>query len=91
MIDLTKPEARRAVRTIVQAIVQFALIAFVWSLIDNLHGDVGALREIARISLGIVALGELGYAMENGARAIKFSVSKDGASGEAEGDSDVAK
>jgi hypothetical protein len=88
MIDLKQPDARRGMRTVVQALVQFALIGLIYSLVDDLHGDTSALSEIARFALIIVIIDSLGYALENGARAIKFSASKDGISADASGNTD---
>jgi len=78
MIDLTNPEARRGFRSVVQGLVQFALLAFVYSLIDDLHGDAPSLRLIALAALLIIGLDELGYVMENGMRAFKVTASASG-------------
>lgn len=70
------PEKRRALRSIVQAIVVFVLLAFLWFWAGRLDGD--GLREVARWALAIVGLGTLGYVMENGLRAIKVKAGRDG-------------
>lgn len=82
---LTNPESRRALRSAVQALVALALVALAWWLTELLKTDNRALIEIARIALGIVGLGTLGYAFENGMRAFKLSAGRDGVTFEAGG------
>jgi hypothetical protein len=82
---ISNPEFRRGIRTIVQALVQFALLAFVYSLIDDLHGDAESLRQIALVALAIIAADEVGYCLENGARALKLSAGRDGVTVDASG------
>lgn len=88
-MNLSNPEARRALRSVVQAAVVLMLLALVWWLSERLQAPE-ALREIARWSLGIVGLGTFFYGLENTTRAFKLSAGRSGVSieagGEAEGD-----
>ena len=77
-------ETRRALRSIVQAIVAFVLLAFAWAWSAKLDPD--GLREAMRWALGIIGLGTLGYVMENGLRAIKIKAGPDGIDVSAGGD-----
>lgn len=70
---LTNPEGRRALRSVVQALAVFILLAYLWYWAERLDGP--ALREVARWSLAIIGLAELGYVMENGIRSFKASKS----------------
>lgn len=81
---LTSPESRRGLRSIVQAAVVLALLWFVWDWADRLDGD--GLRETTRWALAIVALGTLGYIMENTTQAFKLSASASGLQVESEGE-----
>ena len=81
---LKNPEARRGLRSLVQAIVIGILLALIWQWADRF--DPGTLREAMRWSLGIIGLGTLGYVMENGLRALKLKAGKDGLEIEAGGE-----
>lgn len=78
------PEKRRALRSIVQAVVAFVLLGFLWFWAERLQS--AALLEVTRWALAIIGLGTLGYAMENGLRALKLSVGKGGLNVQAGGD-----
>ena len=82
-------DGRRSLRSIVQALVVFVLLWFAWVWVDRL--DASGAREAMRMALGIVGLGTLGYVMENGLRAFKLSVGKDGlkVEGDGAGEKDV--
>lgn len=81
---LANPEARRALRSIVQALVVFTLLALVWWWSERF--DQETLRAGMHWALGIVGLGTLGYVMENGLRALKLKAGKDGVEIDAGGD-----
>ena len=81
---LTNPETRRALRSIVQALVVFALLALVWLWSARL--DAQALREAVRWALAIIALGTLFYGLENTTRALKLKAGRDGVEVEAGGE-----
>lgn len=80
MIGLDNPDKRRGLRSIIQAAVVFVLLFFVWNWSAKL--DVEGLREGMRWALVIVGIGTVGYVMENGLRAFKLTINKDGASAE---------
>lgn len=80
----SNPEIRRGLRNLAMIAVVAVLLFFVWQWADRF--DLPTLREAMRWSLGIVALFALGVGMENGLRAFKLSIGKDGASAEASGD-----
>ena len=82
---LTNPEARRALRSGIQAIVALAGIAGLWWLIDLLRSDTDGLKMIAKGALILVGIGTVGYQMENGVRAFKLSAGKDGVTIEGNG------
>lgn len=81
---LTNPETRRALRSVVQAIVVFALLWLCWRWTDKLDPD--GLREATRWALAIIALGTFFYGLENTTRAFKLKVGRDGAEVEAGGE-----
>lgn len=81
---LTNPEARRALRSVVQAAVALLLIALVWRWADKLDPD--GLREAVRWALAIVGLGSLFYGLENTTRALKLKAGRDGVEVEAGGE-----
>ncbi len=87
MKALRDPDVRRALRAVVEAGVAGGLLALVWWIAEALHGDAGALREIARGALLIVGLGTLFYGMENVTRAFRLSVGPGGIAAEAGPDS----
>lgn len=67
-----KPDARRALRSIMQAIVILVLLWLSWHLADRIKTEDG-LREIVRLSMAIIGLGTIGYIVENGIRSVKGS------------------
>ena len=68
------PEARRGLRTVVQASVALAVVLLTFWITELLKNDVAGLREIARYSLAIVAVGTLFYGFENATRAFNFDI-----------------
>jgi hypothetical protein len=78
---LTNPEARRALRSIVQAVVALVVVGLVAWIIHKLDGNAGPLERIAMFLCCIVALGTLGYIAENVTRAIKFKIGAGGIEG----------
>ena len=73
-MNLANADNRRAVRSVVQAVVALAIVALAFWLTHLLRGDARGLREIARFSLTIIALGTAFYGVENATRAFKLSV-----------------
>lgn len=71
-MSLTNPDARRALRSIVQAIVALVIVGLVGVIIHHLRGSPRELYGIGIGSLVIVGLGTLLYGAENVTRAIKF-------------------
>jgi hypothetical protein len=57
MFKLPNIDVRRSIRTLVQVVVAFALLYFVWVIIDLAKNDMLTLRLIAKYSLIIIALG----------------------------------
>jgi hypothetical protein len=84
-VILRDAESRRALRSIVQAVVALAMIPLVAWLIHLLGKEPEALVKIALALLGIVGLGTMFYGSENLTRAIKFKVSAAGAEFESAG------
>jgi hypothetical protein len=85
MIDSRDPETRRGIRTWVQIIVQFSLIFFAFLLMKELK-DPTSIEHVCMLALGIVAIDNVGYVMENGMRAFKLSANASGVSLSAEAD-----
>lgn len=85
-MNLSNPEARRGLRSVVQAVVALALLGLAWWLSGRLTTEDG-LREALRWALGIAALGTFFYGLENSTRAFKLSAGKDGVKMEAGGES----
>lgn len=83
-----KPDARRALRSIVQAALVVAVFALAWSLAGRLTTEEG-LREGLRWAFSILGLGTIGYIIENGIRSFKGSAF--GASIDVQGGEDEAK
>ena len=71
-MSLNNPDSRRALRSVVQAIVALALIALLYWLTHLLSKDTEGLRDIARGALIICGLGTLLYGAENVGRAVTF-------------------
>lgn len=84
MMGLDNADKRRGLRSIVQAIVVLLSLYFVWEWADKLDAD--GLREMARFALIIVAIGTVGYQLENGLRAFKLTAGANGVTIEGEGD-----
>ena len=83
MKGLRDPDARRALRAVIEAAIAIALVAMVWWIAEALRGDVGGLREIARGALLIIGLGTMFYGMENVTRALRFQAGPAGVEVEA--------
>ena len=71
-MSLRDPDSRRALRSVIQAIVALAVIPLIAWLIDLLDKQPDALLKIAMALLGIVALGTVFYGAENVTRAVKI-------------------
>lgn len=84
-MSLANADARRALRAVVQAIVELVLLALLWILTGHLAGHADALLSIARLAFVILAIGEVGYVMENGIRAVRLKT-PDGSEATFEGD-----
>ncbi len=69
---LKNPEARRGLRSVVQAIVALVVIGLVAWIVHLLAAHPVPLENIALACLAIVALGTTGYIAENTVRAIKL-------------------
>lgn len=74
MTGLSKPEGRRALRSVIQAIIALALTGLLYWLTHLLRGNAEELMGIARGALLIIGLGTLFYGAENVTRAIKLTV-----------------
>ena len=69
-MNLGNPDARRGLRSIVQALLVVALLITVWANIDKLDPD--GVRYILGWAMVILLIGTLGYIMENGLRSVNF-------------------
>lgn len=83
-MSLTNPDARRGLRSAVMAVVVIALLALIWQWASRL--DPEALREAVRGALILIGIAQLGYQFENGMRAFKLTLGKDGFAAEGQGD-----
>lgn len=77
-MNLTNPETRRGLRSLVQALVALAVIGLVAWIIQLLRTEAEPLRQIALALIAIVGLGTSGYIAENVGRALKFKAGLDG-------------
>ena len=83
-MNLSNPEARRGLRSVVMALLVLVLLVLLWRWAERL--DPADLLVLAKGLIMLLGFALLGYAFENGMRAVKGSISKDGVSFEAEGD-----
>lgn len=72
-MNLTNPDARRALRSVIEAIVALALVALLYWVTSRLSGFPAALEAIARGALIILGINAVMYGAENTTRAIKLS------------------
>ncbi len=72
-MSLTNPDSRRALRSVIEAIVALALVALLWWLTSLLSGVPKGLESIARGALVILGLNAIFYGAENVTRAIKLT------------------
>ena len=72
MLGLDSPDRRRALRSIVQAVVALAIVGLVGWIIHLLRTEVDPLYKIALALLGIVFAGTVFYGAENVTRAVKI-------------------
>lgn len=71
-MTLRNPDSRRALRSIVQAIVALVVVGLVAVIIHHLKGQPHELYGIGLGALVIVGIGTLLYGAENVTRAVKF-------------------
>ncbi len=69
---LSNPDARRGLRSVVQAIVALAIVALLYWLVGLMSNDAVGLRQIAHGALIIIGLGTVFYGAENVSRAFGF-------------------
>lgn len=67
-----KPDARRALRSMVQAALVAGVFILAWVLSDRLTSEEG-FREALRWLFSLLGLGTIGYIIENGIRSFKGS------------------
>lgn len=72
-MSLRDPDTRRALRSVVEAIVALCLVGLLYWLTSLLRSVPDGLEGIARGSLIILGLGTIFYGAENTARAIKLT------------------
>jgi len=71
-VSLSNPEARRGLRSVVQALVALAIVGLVAWIVHLLRTEASPLENIALALIGIIALGTIFYGAENVTRAVKF-------------------
>jgi hypothetical protein len=72
MLGLDSPDRRRALRSIVQAVVALVIVGLVGWIVHLLRTEVEPLYKIALALLGIVFAGTVFYGAENVTRAVKI-------------------
>jgi hypothetical protein len=72
MLGLDSPDRRRALRSIVQAVVALVIVGLVAWIVHLLRTEVEPLYKIALALLGIVFAGTVFYGAENVTRAVKI-------------------
>lgn len=70
---LTNPDARRALRSVIEAVVALALVGLLYWLTSLLGAVPEGLKAIARGCLIILGLNTIFYGAENVTRAIKLT------------------
>jgi hypothetical protein len=73
-MSLNNPDSRRALRSIVQAVVALSLIGLLYWITGLLSKDAAGLHSIARGALIICGLGTLLYGAENVVRSVHFKI-----------------
>ena len=68
------PEKRRGLRAMIEGAVALGALALAWRVIELARDDAHALLSIVHGLLAIVAIGTVGYVMENGIRALKLKL-----------------
>lgn len=71
-MSLRNPDSRRALRSVVQALVAVVIVALVAVIIHHLRGHAHELYGLGMGSLVIVGIGTLLYGAENVTRAVRF-------------------
>lgn len=87
--SLTTPDGRRALRAIIAAIAELALVAMVWVYTAQLRGTL--LASVVHSALFIIGLAVLLYGAENVTRAVTFAWSAKGVSGSIGGEAEAAQ
>jgi hypothetical protein len=77
-------ETRRMIRTLLQGIVTITLLVFIWLWTPVLNQE-GLLKVILSL-IAIIGIQTLGNQMENGLRAFKGKLGKDGAEFDLQGE-----
>lgn len=72
-MSLNNPDSRRALRSVIEAIVGLSLIGLLYWLTGLLKGVPAGLELIARGALTILGIGTFMYGAENVTRAVKIS------------------
>jgi len=78
MFGLDNPDKRRALRSIVQAVVALVIVGLVAWIIHLLRTEPEPLYKIALALIGIVFAGTVFYGAENVTRAVRFKAGADG-------------
>ncbi len=78
MTMLHNADARRGLRSIIQAIVALIVVGFVGWIIYLLQNETNPLLQICIGLLGIVGMGTLFYGAENVTRAVKLKAGTNG-------------
>lgn len=77
-MNFTDAQTRTGLRAIVQAAVVIGMLALAYWLTSLMRADGDGLRELARMTLGILAITTLFNGMENVARTFKMKVGATG-------------
>lgn len=88
-LDLHAPEGRRALRAIIAALIELALVALVWVYTAQLRGTL--LASVLHSALFIIGVAVLLYGAENVTRAVTFAWSAKGVSGSIGGEVEAAQ
>jgi hypothetical protein len=78
VFNLSTPEGRRALRSIIQAVIALAIVGLVGWIVYLLETQSEPLLQICLALLGIVGMGTFFYGAENVTRAIKFKAGPSG-------------
>lgn len=75
---LSDPQARRGFRAVIEGLVPLVLLGLIARVCEDARADSELLHNVVRGALMIIALGTIGYVLENVTRAFKLKLDPEG-------------